>query len=117
VDGAQKGVRAYGQATWPDFSACVRARVSDDCREGGADRAGTQRRGTGAHARGMGTVLTRQTHRTKRERGGARETDADRSTPSGRGRERARASEAGLALTGGGACQQGAGARGCVGLG
>jgi hypothetical protein len=28
VGGAQKGDRAHGQATWTDFSACVRARGS-----------------------------------------------------------------------------------------
>jgi hypothetical protein len=44
--GAQKGAEASGQATWPDFSACVRARVSGGCGQDGADRASPRRKGT-----------------------------------------------------------------------
>jgi hypothetical protein len=32
VGGAQKGAGVLGQATWPVFSACVRAQVSDGSR-------------------------------------------------------------------------------------
>jgi hypothetical protein len=97
VGRAQKGARARGQATWPVFSACVRAWVSGGCGEDGVDRAGprcSEREGA------EGTVRDADGRGPRdRERAGtrARGVGADRSAPPGIGRARGR----GLALTGG----------------
>jgi hypothetical protein len=67
----------------------VRARWSVVVRgEGGADRVGPRHRGTGVRVGGGRLVLMGRAHRTEREQGAhARETGADRSAPTGRGRE------------------------------
>jgi hypothetical protein len=75
VGGAQKGARARGQATWPRFSACVRAGPWRFARKAELTGGPTmEREGAGAWGEQL-TALTRRAYEAHGERGRAGKGD------------------------------------------